>query len=484
MKLKKLHFTLGIVLLIGFIASCKKDNKITTPVTPGGDTTKTTPPALTPYSITESFEEATSKTKAGYADAAVALSTGSWDFNDAVIGTLTTDVKDGSWAVRLRTGNISMNFDISGLTKLKFKHAKYGSDGPSTFKLDISTDGGATYTQLGSDYTENSTTLVTDSVTITATGKVRFKFEKTGTTRINIDDITFIGKGDPGITPGTPDTGGADTTATGTPAGTRGVTVGTDAPPATGDNSDLLFGNPSGATTAVASMDNYLMDQGYYTESYNSTKGEPNWVSWHLDASNITNATSRLDNFAGFSGLPSGWYTVQSNSYSGSGFDRGHNCPSADRTSSTNANSATFLMTNMIPQAPQNNQQTWNNLEGYLREQVVEGNEVYIIMGSYGTGGTGSNGAANTINNGHVNVPSNIWKVAVILPVGNGDIARITASTRVIAVNTPNINTISTDWTQYITTVRDIESKTGYNLLSNLPQAIQDAVETKKDAGK
>ncbi|WP_255412675.1 DNA/RNA non-specific endonuclease [Chitinophaga sp. S165] len=38
--------------------------------------------------------------------------------------------------------------------------------------------------------------------------------------------------------------------------------------------------------------------------------------------------------------------------------DRGHNCPSADRTSTT-ANSSTFLMTNMIPQAPQNNQQTW-----------------------------------------------------------------------------------------------------------------------------
>ena len=51
-----------------------------------------------------------------------------------------------------------------------------------------------------------------------------------------------------------------------------------------------------------------------------------------------------------------------STSYSGSGFDRGHNCPSADRTGSTADNTATFLMTNMMPQAPTNNQQTWAHL--------------------------------------------------------------------------------------------------------------------------
>jgi endonuclease G len=52
-------------------------------------------------------------------------------------------------------------------------------------------------------------------------------------------------------------------------------------------------------------------------------------------------------------------------------------------------------MTNMIPQAPNNNQQTCANLENDLREQVKAGNEVYIIMGSYGIGGTGKNGAVN-----------------------------------------------------------------------------------------
>jgi len=274
----------------------------------------------------------------------------------------------------------------------------------------------------------------------------------------------------------------ADTTGTGTVSGGRAATYGSDAPPASGDNSNMLFGNPSNAATI--SFDNYFFDQHYYVESYNATKAEPNWVSWHLDASNTTNAQSRLDDFAAFSGLLTGMYQVQNTSYSGSGFDRGHNCPSADRTSSFNANASTFLMTNMIPQAPNNNQQTWGNLENYLRGLTSTGYEVYIIMGSYGTGGTGSaGGTTTTINNGHINVPSNVWKVAVILPVGNGDLARVTASTRVLSVNTPNVNSINSNWKQYICTMKSIEDATGYKILSALSQTIHDQLAVKVDPG-
>jgi len=477
MKIKNLLFFVAISLAA---VSCKKDNKDDATTPPNGGTT--TPPKVVNYSITENFEGVIKK---AYADGNVTLSTGSWDLNDALINSGSGDVMNGLESIRLRTGSISMNFDINGLQTLYIKHAKYGSDATSTWQLLKSTDGGTTYTQVGTDISETNTTLKLDSFQIAATGKVRIQIKKAGTTRINIDDVTFKGTGDPGITVGIPDTNPVDTAGTTTPGSSRAVTVGSDAPPVSGDNSDLLFGNPSGATTStVTSADNYLIDQGYYVESYNNTKGEPNWVSWHLDNSNTTNATSRLDNFAAFSGLPTGFYAVQSTSYQGSGFDRGHNCPSADRTSSTNANSATFLMTNMIPQAPQNNQQTWGNLENYLRTLTNEGNEVYIIMGSYGSGGSGSQGGTTTsINGGKVNVPSNVWKVAIVLPKGDADLTRVSSSTRVIAVNTPNINTINSDWTKYIVTVRDIEKATGYNIFSALPQSIQDAVETKTDSG-
>jgi endonuclease G len=483
MKFKKL---LIYSLLAFTIVSCSKKQDIPADTTDPGSGTVVVPPVVvptaTPYAITETFD-AGAPIKGAYADGTVVLSTGTWDFNDALLGNLSTDIKNGAYSVRLRTGSITTNFDIAGLNKVIIKHSKYGADATSTWQLMMSKDRGVTFTQVGTDISETNTTLKTDSFAIASDSPVRLRIQKTGTTRINIDDITFKGTGDPGITVGIPDTPPADTSNTGSATTPRTVTFGADAPPASGDNSNLLFGNPSSASASVTTPNNYLIDQGYYVESYNSAKAEPNWVSWHLDASNSTNITSRLDNFAGYSGLPQGFYQVQSNSYSGSGFDRGHNCPSADRTSSTAANSATFLMTNMIPQAPNNNQQTWANLENYLRTLTDENYEVYIIMGSYGTGGTGSAGAANTINAGHVNVPSNVWKIAVVLPVGNGDIARVTSATRVIAVNTPNINTINSDWKQYITTIKAIETATGYTILSALPQSVHDALATKTDPG-
>ncbi|HLM01522.1 MAG TPA: DNA/RNA non-specific endonuclease, partial [Pyrinomonadaceae bacterium] len=76
----------------------------------------------------------------------------------------------------------------------------------------------------------------------------------------------------------------------------------------------------------------------------------------------------------------------------------------------------------------------------------------------------------------------NCFKIIVVLPQGNNDLSRVRRNTRVIAVDMPNVKGIKTaDWQTYRTTVRDIERKTGYNLFSNLPQNLQDALENKKD---
>ena len=251
--------------------------------------------------------------------------------------------------------------------------------------------------------------------------------------------------------------------------------------PASIDNDDLAMGNPSGATTDISYPNNYLLVKPQFAIGYNRDQGKPNWVSWHLDQAN-RGPSDRQDDFRPDAALPAGWYQVQSTSYVGSGFDRGHNCPSADRTSSVADNSATFLMTNMMPQAPNNNQQTWGNLEGYART-LLPGNEVYIVCGSYGVGGTGDNGFMTTLDQGRITVPNRTWKVIVVLPVGDNDVARISASTRVIAVDMPNDNNINTNWGTYRTTVDAIEAATGYDLLSALPTSVQTALESKVDSG-
>jgi len=247
-------------------------------------------------------------------------------------------------------------------------------------------------------------------------------------------------------------------------------------------NQHLLLGNPSNATSDEANANNYLLQKLQYSLSYSRDRGTPNWVSWHVNKDWLGTAP-RQDDFRADNTLPMVWYKPTATSYSGSGFDRGHNCPSGDRTSSVEDNSATFLMTNMIPQAPKNNQETWANLEDYTRKLVANGNEVYVIMGSYGVGGTGSMGAKQTIDNGRVTVPAQIWKVLVILPEGIDDLNRINSSTRVIAVNTPNINTVRPEWGTYRTSVDAIEKETGYDLLTSLSNQVQSNLETKVDTG-
>jgi len=438
----------GIALLPVLVISCKKNLDATTAgeaaITPA-TTYKT---FATSTTITENFETGS---KTAYADANVTLTTGSWDMNDALIGTSASDAKTGNQSARVRnTGTITMNFDVSGATTVSVDHAVYGSDGSSTWELLESTNSGSTYTQVGSTITSSSTSLQTVSFTVNATGNVRFRIAKLtgGTNRINIDNIVI----------------------------TTGTTTVVSAP----DNDHLLLGNPSNAAATTDSLNNYLMIKPYYDLSYNSTRGEPNWVSWHLYTGDL-GSTDRLDNFRADSSLPASWFWVGGNDYSGSGFDRGHNCPSGDRTLSTTTNSATFLMSNMIPQAPYNNEQTWANMEDSIRKYVNAGNEAFIVMGSYGTGGTGSNGFATTIDGGHVTVPANIWKVVVLIPNGNNDLSRIDTTARVIAVIVPNNNSVSSTWKNYRTTVDAIEAATGYNLLSNVPVAVQNVLEARVD---
>jgi endonuclease G len=244
----------------------------------------------------------------------------------------------------------------------------------------------------------------------------------------------------------------------------------------------LALGNPSGAVPEATMPSNYLIEKPQYVLSYNRDREIPNWVSWHLDESWLGTA-ERQDDFRSDTALPGGWYRVQPSDYSGSGFDRGHNVPSADRTNTARDNSATFLMTNIVPQAPQHNRELWENLERYCRSQVEGGSEAYIIMGNYGKGGTGGAGFMTTIAAGKVTVPSRIWKVVVILPKGSQGAASVTTTTRVIAVDTPNSDTVSSSWGMYRTSVDAIEATTGYDLLSNVDRTVQTQVEARVDMG-
>ncbi len=243
--------------------------------------------------------------------------------------------------------------------------------------------------------------------------------------------------------------------------------------PIAGEN-PLIVGNPSNATSDVANENNYLMPKPQYTLSYNRSRGEPNWVAWRLDSSWIGTA-DRQNDFRPDPALPAGWYQVLDSDYSGSGYDRGHMCPSGDRTRSIPDNSATFLMTNFVPQLAANNQGPWEEFESYCRTLANAGNEMYIFTGGYGNAGT--------IAQGRVVIPTHTWKVVVVLPNGNNDLQRIGKTTRTIAIVVPNqppLN-INAPWRDFRKTVDQVEALTGYDFFSLVPKNTQELIERKRD---
>ncbi|HEX9998225.1 MAG TPA: DNA/RNA non-specific endonuclease [Abditibacterium sp.] len=235
---------------------------------------------------------------------------------------------------------------------------------------------------------------------------------------------------------------------------------------------NLLLGNPSDAGQNV---NNFLLDRPQFSLSYHRDNGGPNWVAWHTDISNLGD----LDRgkFAPDPGLPSD-SQIRPSDYKGSGYDRGHVCPSGDRTASREANNATFWMSNMLPQTGALNRNVWADLENYVRDEIRAGNEAYQVAGGAGSAGR--------IGKGKINVPQICWKVVVFLPVGNGDLRRIGSKTRVVAVGMPNVEDkrLETgDWRSYLTSVDKLESAIKLDLLSNLPDSVEKQLEARTDSG-
>lgn len=235
----------------------------------------------------------------------------------------------------------------------------------------------------------------------------------------------------------------------------------------------MQLGNPTAAKVDTNNFTNYLIERAQYAMDYNDTFRQPNWVSWSYTTGD-SGGSGRSPNFFVDTSLPTGFTQVSTNTFPG--YDRGHMCPSGDRTISVEDNEFTFLMSNMIPQTAANNQGLWATFEGYCRELASGGSEILIICGP-GNFGTAS------ISNG-MRVPGSVWKVVVVSPSGTALAPnKVTKASRVIAINTPNTTSVSANWTNYITTVEQIEAETGFHFFSSLPTSVARYLRKVKDTG-
>jgi len=401
--------------------------------------------------VSEGFEGGS---KTAYAAGSVSLASGAWNLDDALIGTSTADAKTGSKAVRVRnSGRITVQFDVpSGISTVSVQHARYGSDANGSFALFVSQNGGSTWSQFGATVTTGAS-LATATFTVNQAGALRLQLRKMDGTsnRIDLDNVVVQDYG--GTPPPDPD-----------PAPSPGADV----------SVHTTLGLPSDASTA--SWNDYLSVKSQYVISYNSARKGPNWVSWQLDAAYLGSA-ARQDSYRIDDTLPAGMPQATPSDYSGTGWDRGHMCPSGDRTKTASANSQTFYLSNMLPQATESNGGPWAQLETYSRNLATAGRELFIIAGGRYVGG------AQTIGNG-VEVPDDNFKVIVVLDHPGQGAADVTSATRVIGVLVPNDDAALSpgdDWRSFRIPVRDIEEFTGLDLLSDVDPGVQDIVEQRVD---
>lgn len=168
--------------------------------------------------------------------------------------------------------------------------------------------------------------------------------------------------------------------------------------------------------------------------------------------------------------------------YSGSGFSRGHICPSADRQYSKTANYQTFCYTNMQPQymtfnagprvnGKQQYTSPWVRLENKLRDWagLVENEVIYVVKG------------------GTIDHP--LMKIKGVLPVPDHFfVALLSKNTRKgdggysaigFYIKHESVDRGSVPLADYAHNIEELEALTGYDFFCNLPDDVEKAVESK-----
>lgn len=233
----------------------------------------------------------------------------------------------------------------------------------------------------------------------------------------------------------------------------------------------LPFGNPSNATADPGNEDNFLIVGEGSVISYNNARGTANWIAWRTTLDDLGDSLPRPD-FRADPRLPRWFKRIGPFDYSGSGHDRGHLVPSADRFGDRRLNEETFMMTNIVPQSGSLNQYPWNDFEQFVRAEVRKGFDAYQIAGVYGEKGRIKEKIA---------IPTNCWKVVVFVRRGS-DPASVDGRTRVIAVDMPNTDGLEhRQWREFATTVEAVERRTGLDLFSSLPKDLQRELETRTE---
>lgn len=211
---------------------------------------------------------------------------------------------------------------------------------------------------------------------------------------------------------------------------------------------------------AISLPDLQLLEYSAFSLAYHEGHEQAAWVAYLLPAEHALNMHERRNNFRADPDLATG--SALPADYSRSGYDRGHLAPAADFDYDRRALSESFFMTNISPQLPAFNRGGWKELEDQVRKWATEYDSLYVVTGPLLEQGL------KKIGDNRVSVPKYFYKI--ILDSRQPEV-------KMIGFLMPNKKITRGPW-PYVVTVDSIEQLTGLNFFPQLPDILEDSLES------
>lgn len=210
-----------------------------------------------------------------------------------------------------------------------------------------------------------------------------------------------------------------------------------------------------------------------YDENHEMAK----WVAHIIRTDVVEGNTSRTNDFredpfiSTRSAQESDYFVKTMNSdstytYDGFGFDRGHLAPSADFRWNQKALSESYYYSNMTPQRPEFNRDSWAQVELNLRDYVARNEfDLYVVTGPV----LHSDLPRIDRSTNQISIPEKHFKVAADLQRKKG--VAFLMSNEKASLSVEN----------YMITIDELEALTGFNFFPNLSEADEKGIESKFD---
>ena len=245
----------------------------------------------------------------------------------------------------------------------------------------------------------------------------------------------------------------------------------------------MEFPHVKGGTSIV--LVHKIADHSYDKDGVNiciewdTQKKSQRWTCYQMHKGFGGNS-GRSDDFKEDPDLPSTARVSDSHSmFSGSGYTRGHICPSADRTFSKDANQQTFYYTNMQPQTyafngGNNYDGVWLLMENKVRQWANQRATDTLFVCKGGTIDNPEQLLPSIKKNGEEMLVPKYFFMALLCKTTAGEY-------RAMGFWSEHLNYVpaATDLRDYVVSIDELEELTGIDFFCNLPDYIEKEVENR-----